>query len=76
MEPNAMKNMVILKNLPSNLVKEAEMVIQDYIAKIEKKEYEINSNNKKLKEKYKRLKALTAFLLMFSMLSLFSMILR
>lgn len=109
-----MKNMVILKNLPSNIVeeayivlkdnvkihktqkvekntiekkdekpkskdymvKEAEMVIKDYITKIEKKEYEIGSNNRKLKEKYKRLKALTIFLTMFSLLSLLMMILR
>lgn len=58
------------------MIKEAEMVIQDYIAKLEKKEYEIGSNNKKLKEKYKRLKALTIFLLMFSTLSLFAMLLK
>ena len=109
-----MKNMVILKNLPSNIVeeayivlkdhakihqeqkiekkptgqkqenlkskdymvKEAEMVIQDYIAKIEKKEYEIGSSNRKLKEKYKRLKALTVFLFLFSILSLFTILLK
>ena len=58
------------------IIKEAEMIVQDYIAKIDKKEYELNNSNKKLKEKYKRLKALTIFLAMFSTLSLFAMILR
>lgn len=114
MDTNTMKNIVILRDLPSNMVeeafivfkdnvkihkkekaeknkvtgkeekpktkeyiiKEAEMIVQDYIAKIDKKEYELNSSNKKLKEKYKRLKALTIFLAMFSTLSLFAMILR
>lgn len=109
MEPKIMKNMIILRNLPSNMVeeafivfkdnvkihkkekveknkaiskeeksktkeyiiKEAEMVVQDYISQIEKREYEIGSANKKLKDKYKRLKALTIFLAMFSALSLF-----
>jgi len=106
-----MKNMIILRNLPSNMVeeayivfknnvkihkvekvekgkidkkeekiekveskdymvKEAEMIINDYIAKIEKREYELGSGNKKLKEKYKKLKAITLFLTMFSLLSL------
>ena len=109
-----MKNIIILKNLPSNMVeeafvvfkdnvkihkmqkieknkkiekeekpktkdymiKEAEMIIQDYISKIEEKEYEIGKGNKKLKEKYNRLKALTVFLGMFSILSLFLILLR
>ena len=107
MEKSEMKNMIILKNLPSNMVKEAyvvfkdnikvhkvqedknnkcnseetkpkeymikeaEMVIQDYITKIEDREYELGNGNKKLKEKYKRLKALTIFLSMFSILSSF-----
>lgn len=58
------------------MVKEAEMIISDYISKIEQKEYEIGSSNKKLKEKYKRLKALTTFLAMFSLLSLFLILLK
>ena len=42
MEPNAMKNMVILKNLPSNIVEEAYIVLKDHAKihqeqKIEKK---------------------------------------
>ena len=114
MDTNTMKNIVILRDLPSNMVeeafvvfkdnvkihkkekkeknkatekeekpktkeyiiKEAEMIVQDYITKIDKKEYELGNSNKKLKEKYKRLKALTIFLAMFSALSLFAMILR
>ena len=108
MDINSMKNIVILKNLPSNMVeeafivlkdnvkvykkqmvdkknsgtleekskdknyvvKEAEMIISEYISKIEKKNYEGTYNNKKLKEKYKRLKVFTIFLGMFFMLSL------
>lgn len=58
------------------MIKEAEMIVQDYISKIEKREYEIGSKNKKLQEKYKRLKALTIFLAMFSSLSLLLIILR
>ena len=104
-----MKNMIVLRNLPSNMVeeafvvfkdnvkihkrekvekskvvqggqkdrskeymvKEAEMIVQDYISKIEQREYEVGCNNKKLREKYNRLKALSVFLGMFSGLSLF-----
>ena len=114
METKIMKNMIILKDLPSNMVeeafvvfkdnvkihkkekvkknkivgkeekpkskdymiKEAEMVVQDYISRIEKREYELGSTNKKLKEKYKRLKALTIFLAMFSGLSLVLILLK
>lgn len=109
-----MKNMVILKNLPSNIVeeafivfknnvkihktekidknksitkedniktedymiREAELIVSDYISKIEKKEYELKNGNKKLKEKYKRLKAFTIFLAMFSSLSLILVLLK
>ena len=108
METKIMKNMIVLRNLPSNMVeeafvvfkdnvkihkkekveknkfiekeekpkskeymiKEAEMIVQDYISRIEQREFEIGSSNKKLREKYKRLKALTIFLGMFSGLSL------
>ena len=52
------------------MVKEAEMIVEDYISKIEKREYEIGSLNKKLNEKYKRLKALTILLGMFSIFSI------
>ena len=107
MDLNNMKNTIILKNLPSNMVqeayvvfkdnvkihkienaeknkkasnelkdknkeymiKEAEMVIKDYISRIEHKEYELGTGNKRLKEKYKRLKALTVFLAILSSLS-------
>ena len=107
MEPKTMKNMVILKDLPSNMVeeafvifkdnvkihkveraeknkkgikqektktkdymvKEAEMVIKDYISQIEEKEYTLVYGNKKMKQKYKRLKSLTIFLGIFSILN-------
>lgn len=107
MDTNTMKNMIIVRDLPSNMVeeayivfknnvkihkvekvekgkaekreekteskdymvKEAEMIINDYISKIEKREYELGNGNKKLKEKYKKLKAITIFLTMFSLLS-------
>ena len=113
MDSHSLKNMVILKDIPSNIVeeafivlkdnvkihkiekemvekikgynnekteekikskdymvKEAEMVVKDYISKIERKEYELINGNKKLNVKYKRLKALTIFLTCFSMLSI------
>ena len=114
METNTMKNMVILRNLPSNMIeeayivfkdnvkihklekienkkvsskkekidgkkyaiKEAEMIVEDYISKIEKKEYEIGIGSKKIREKYKRLKALTIFLAIFSALSLWLILLK
>lgn len=109
-----MKNMVRLRNLPSNMVeeayvvfknnvkihkvekidktnkkqkeekpktkeymiKEAELIVSEYISNIEKREYELVNGNKKLKEKYKKLKALTVFLTMFSVLSLALIILK
>lgn len=114
MDSKAMKNMVVLRDLPSNMVeeafiifkdnvkihktqkveknkivekeekpkskeyivKEAEMIIADYISKIEEKQYEVTNSNKKLNEKYKRLKALTIFLAMFSVLSLYLILLK
>ena len=113
MDLNSMKNVIILKNLPSNMVqeayvvfknnvnihkiekvekskkiakvdkqrpkeyivKEAEMIINDYISKVEEKEYEFINGNQKLKEKYKKLKALTILLAMFSILSIFFILL-
>ena len=109
-----MKNMIVLRNLPSNMVeeafvvfkdnvkihkkekveknkfiekedrpkskeymiKEAEMIVQDYISRVEQSQFEIGSSNKKLREKYKRLKALCIFLGMFSGLSLLLILLR
>lgn len=110
MNPNAMKNIIILKDLPSNMIeeafvvfkdnvkihkiekieknkkneknnykdyiiKEAEMVINDYISKVEQKEFELTSGNKNLKEKYKRLKAVTIFFAILSAVSVVSIIL-
>lgn len=114
METKIMKNMIILKNLPSNMVeeafvvfkdnvkihnlqkieknkvkekeenvkskeymvKEAQIIVEDYISNIEKKEYELGNGNKKLREKYKKLRALTIFLALFSALSLFLILAR
>ena len=58
------------KHRKDYMVKEAQMIIEEYISKIEKKEYELGNGNKKLKTNYKRLKYLTIFLAMFSALSL------
>lgn len=116
MDTNSMKNMIVLKNIQSNMVeeayvvfknnvkihklekvdkskkeaekdkekdkpkskdymiKEAEMIVNDYISKIEKKEYELVNGNKNLKEKYKRLKSITIFLTVFSALSIFAIL--
>ena len=95
MNQSNLKNMVILKNLPSNLVeeaivilknnkkinklekiektkstekisgdkkeneyiiKEAEMLISNYISDLEEKKEQKKSNNQKVKKKYKKLK--------------------
>ena len=56
------------------MIKEAEMIVNDYISKIEKKEYELVNGNKNLKEKYKRLKSITIFLTVFSALSIFAIL--
>ena len=114
MDPSSMKNIIILKNLPSNMIeeafvvfkdnikvhkvenvdkntrpvnneksrpknymiKEAEMVIKDYIYQIEEKEYASSNTSKKLKQKYKKLKTFTIFLSIFSLLSLFLILVR
>lgn len=112
MDSNNMKNMIVLRNLPSNIVeeafvvfksnvkihkyekvnkmndkeqknknkdymiKEAELILNDYISKMEKTEYEKSIGNKKLKEKYKKLKALTIFFGIFSSISFILMLLR
>lgn len=108
MDPNVMKNMVILRNLQSNMVeeayivfknnvkihklekidkrkkdikcdrvktkdymiKEAEMIVSEYITKIEKRDYELGNGNKKLKQKYDKLKMITIFLGVFSLISI------
>jgi len=109
-----MKNMVVLKNLPSNLIeeafvvlkdnvkvhkeelagnkkedsnvnnikskdyviKEAEMIVSEYISKIEIKEFKGAKEKLKLEEKCKKLKCLSIFLAMFSGFSVISMLIR
>lgn len=111
MDINNMKNIVVLKNLPSNMVeeafvilksnvkiqkrhlidnkkgklekeeknitkecvvREAEMIIQEYIDKVEKNSLDIAKNSIKMNKKYNRLKAVTVFLSIFSLLSIIS----
>ena len=94
MNESKMKNMVVLKNLPSNIVeeayvvlkpnknyknlqkqentderlsadyvvKEAEMVISNYLSKIEDKKVIKNLEVEKIKKKYKKLKNASAIL--------------
>lgn len=96
MEQEQMKNIVVLKNLPSNIideafvilksntkikslervdknnhiqeeqrdyiVREAEMVISNYISRIEKPREERNHKTKQIELKYKRLKLITIIL--------------
>lgn len=111
MDIHNMKNMVVLKNLPSNMIeeafvvlknnvkihkietvdkikgkqkietkgtklnnneyviKEAELIISEYMDKINKKEFENICNNKKLEMKCKKLKAISCFLGAFSVLA-------
>ena len=95
MNENKMKNMVILKNLPSNIVeeayvvlksnknyknlqkqdnindrissdyvvKEAEMVISNYLSNIEEKKIFKNSEIEKIKKKYKKLRKTSMILI-------------
>ena len=100
MEKESMKNMVILKNLPSNIVEEAivilkpnvklkslnlaennqkskskkqensrkyiineaEMIISNYLSKIENEKKKTVNVNKKIENKYKRVRAIAMFL--------------
>ena len=95
MNESKMKNMVVLKNLPSNIVeeayvilkpnknfkqniekqenentritsdyvvKEAEMVVSNYLSKIEEKKTFRNLEIEKIKRKYKKLKNTSAVL--------------
>lgn len=112
MNQSNLKNMIVLKNIPSNLVeeaiiilksnkrikklekiensksidnttnkkkekdylvKEAEMVISNYILELEHKKNEKKYNNKKLDKKYKKLKRyayIATFIIIIQMLSL------
>ena len=98
MEDNKMKNIVVLKNLPSNLVeeaivvlkgnkvklpehmdkkqetgakagtkdyilKEAEMVISNYLSNVENKKIGSTKKNKGIEKKYRRLQVVTIGLL-------------
>lgn len=106
MEMNPMKNMIVLKNLPSNIVeeafvilkenvkihrveiadkkgnkvekqvfkqdsivKEAEMLISEYVDSLKEKEVKVKNENRKMLEKYKKMKTITIFLTIFSILS-------
>ena len=108
MEINSMKNMIVLKNFPSNIVeeafvvlkenvkihkvemadkkggkekdkkqilkqnsivKEAEMLITEYVDNLQKQEYKVRNENKKMMDKYKKMKKLTILLSIFSVLS-------
>lgn len=126
MDINHMKNIVILKNLPSNMVeeafivlkdnvnahesntimnnlnknkdignkkiknntkkekmdnkeyiiKEAEMIVNDYVSKLEEKSIKSTNEKIKLQEKNKRLKISNLFFILFSIFSIISMIAR
>ena len=58
------------------VVSEAEMIIQEYINKVEKNSFEVTKNIVKINKKYKKLKSLTIFLGIFSLLSIISSFLR
>ena len=115
MDIENMKNMIVLKNLPSNIVdeaivilkpniklkslnipeknsvknkkskeiksknskkyiiNEAEMLVSNYISKIENEKKNVSKVNKKIENKYKRVRALAMFL---GILFLFSCIIR
>ena len=56
------------------MVKEAEMIINDYIANIETKKHDLKNAN--LKENYNRLKVITFSLILFSILNFVLFILK
>lgn len=99
MNPNQMKNMIVLKNIPSNIVeeaiiilknnkkiksleriekqknnpeekqksgeyivKEAEMVISNYLSKIEKEKEHKSYSIRQIETRYKRMKSITIVL--------------
>ena len=112
MDIENMKNMVVLKNLPSNLIeeafvilkdnvnihkeelavnkskankeknnrdyviKEAEVIVSEYISNLERKEFKTSKEKVKLEEKCKKLKYLSIFFGVFSMLSIIATILK
>ena len=113
MDIQNMKNMVVLKNLPSNLIeeafvvlkdnvkvhkeelagnkkednkpksknrdyviKEAEMIVKDYVSKIENKQTKVAKEKIKLEEKCKRLKYATIFFSIFSFLATIALLIR
>ena len=114
MDENKVKNLVVLKQLPSNLieeafivlkdnkkvknieysnnkfsseeakdpnkfdyiVKEAEIVVQDYISKIESGENKFLNNGKELKAEYKKVRKLNITLGIMLILSLVMVILK
>lgn len=104
MNESKMKNMVVLKNLPSNIVeeayvilkpnknlkqnienqenqntrisseyvvKEAEMVVSNYLSKIEEKKTFKNLEVEKIKRKYKKLKNTSVILVGILILNIF-----
>lgn len=110
MDIENMKNMVVLKNLPSNLIeeafvvlkdnvkvhkeeiskssnqiktkdkdyviKEAELIVSEYVEKIEVKDHKTIREKIKLEEKCKRLKYSTIFFAIFSIFSIISLLLK
>lgn len=115
MDIESMKNIVVLKNVPSNMIeeafvvlkdnikihkqervvnkkaidmkeekikdndyviKEAELIVSEYIKKIEKKDFKENRETKKLKEKCKKLKYSTIFFAGISILLIVYMLIK
>lgn len=64
------------KNDKDYVVKEAEMLVKDYIDKIEKRQFKTPKDKLKLEEKCKRLKYSNIFFILFSIFSIISIILR
>ena len=52
------------------LIKEAEMIVNEYIKEIEKKDYNLFSKQSKLEKKCKKLRYMNIGLLLFSVISL------
>ena len=65
-----------VKNGKDYVIKEAEMLVADYIENLENEQYKNKNDKKIIENKYKRLKYLTGFLAIFSFISIISILLR
>ena len=64
------------KNSKDYVIKEAEMIVSDYISEIEENKFKKSKEKMKLEKKCKKLKYSNTFFILFSIASIISIILR